>query len=224
MEEKSAFYIAKKVDSAWLCRYPRPDSIIFDNGGEFTGREFQELLCSYGIERLPTTVLNPQSNGIKERMHLTMADMLRTMNFEIDTEDKKMWRAEVQAALQAVAWAIRTTVSAGTKHAPGHLMFERDMLLNSHIHVNWAAIQQHRENKAVQDNTRENERRKDYEYKVGDLCYIVKNKFERKRKLDKPAEGPFKIVATFKNGTVKIDRNGYNEVINIRRLKPAHSA
>ena len=224
LEEKSAFYLAKKVDSAWLCRYPQPNSVIFDNGGEFTGREFQELLCSYGIERLPTTVLNPQSNGIKERMHLTMADMLRTMTFEITTEDEKMWRAEVQAALQAVAWAIRTTVSAGTRHAPGHLIFRKDMILNRAVQVNWAAIQKHRETKAIKDNARENKNRKNYEYKINDLCYIVKNKFERKRKLDKPAEGPFKIVATYNNGTVKIDRNGYNEVINIRRLKPTHSA
>ena len=48
----------------------------------------------------------------------------------------------------------------------------------------------------------------------------MKNKFEQKRKLDKPAEGSFKIFQVFKNGTVQIDRNGYEEVLSIRRLQP----
>ena len=53
----------------WFFHCPRPQIKINDNGGEFTGREFQELLMSYEIEKQPTTVLNPRSNGIKERMN-----------------------------------------------------------------------------------------------------------------------------------------------------------
>ena len=220
LQGKTAYHLAKKFDAQWLCRYPRPKMVVFDNGGEFVGREFQELLCSYGIERKPTTVLNPQSNGVKERMHLTMADMLRTMKLEVPDDKDETWNTEVEAAMQAIAWALRTTVSTGLKYSPANLALGRDMILNQVVQVNWETIRNQREKKAAKDNLRENKTRKEFEYKKGQKCWLVKNRFERKAKLDKPAEGPFEIVQVYKNGTVKIDRNGYLETISIRRLKP----
>ena len=44
------------------------------------------------------------------------------------------------------------------------------------------------------DNQRENAARKDFEYKEGTKCWIVKNKYKRSQKLDKVAEGPFMIL------------------------------
>ena len=57
-----AWYIAKVFDNTWLCRYPRPKLVVFDNGNEFLGEEFQELLESYAIKGVPTMVKNPQAN------------------------------------------------------------------------------------------------------------------------------------------------------------------
>ena len=50
--------------------------MVMDNDGKFVGKDFQELILRYGIKREPATILNPRSNGIKERIHLTMADIL----------------------------------------------------------------------------------------------------------------------------------------------------
>ena len=220
LEGKTAYHLALKFDSQWLCRYPRPRIVVNDNGGEFTGSEFQELLSSYAIEQQPTTVLNPRSNGIKERMHLTMADMLRTMTLKVKNDNESVWKVELEAALQAIAWAMRSTVSNGTKYSPANLTFGRDMILNEEVKINWDSIKANREKKAQIDNEKENKTRKTFQYKKGDKCWIIKNKFERKRKLDKPTEGPYFIKKVFNNGTLKIDRNGYDETINIRRLKP----
>jgi len=63
------------LDKTWFCRYPRPTEFTFDNGAEFIGQEFQELLHSYGITPKPTTAKNPQANGIIERVHLTMTNI-----------------------------------------------------------------------------------------------------------------------------------------------------
>ena len=52
----------------------------------------------------------------------------------------------------------------------------------------------YRENKAQIDNSRENAKRREDVYEVGTKCWIVKNKFKRERKVDEPAEGPFKIL------------------------------
>ena len=83
LDGKSVYHLAKNIDFQWICRYPRPSRVICDNGGEFIGKEFQEILCSYAIKQVLTTLMNLQANGVKERMHLTMADMLRTMTFKV---------------------------------------------------------------------------------------------------------------------------------------------
>lgn len=42
--------VAAQFDANWLCRYPRPSEVGHDNGNEFMGEEFQELLISYDIK------------------------------------------------------------------------------------------------------------------------------------------------------------------------------
>jgi transposase InsO family protein len=81
IRNKTSYHISILFDGEWLCCYPRPVKVIFDNGNEFLGQEFQELLQSYNITAVPTTVKNPRSNGIIERVHLTMGDMLCMMTF-----------------------------------------------------------------------------------------------------------------------------------------------
>ena len=44
----------------WLCKYPRPLQCIDENGTEFVDMEFQEMLASYGIQAVITTIANPQ--------------------------------------------------------------------------------------------------------------------------------------------------------------------
>jgi hypothetical protein len=72
IQNKTSCHIALLFNSEWLCCCPRPERVVFDNGNEFTGSEFQELLSSYEIKPVPTMVRNPKSNGIIEQVHLTM--------------------------------------------------------------------------------------------------------------------------------------------------------
>ncbi len=58
-----------------------PDSsprIITDNGKQFTGREFKELIRVHGMTHVTTSPYYPQSNGKIERFHKTIkADCIR---------------------------------------------------------------------------------------------------------------------------------------------------
>jgi hypothetical protein len=47
---KTSYHVAIQFDSTWLCRYPRPAKVVYDNGTEFVGQEFQELQRSYGAQ------------------------------------------------------------------------------------------------------------------------------------------------------------------------------
>ena len=129
---KDSEFISQLFDRTWLCRYPRPVKVVHDNGGEFTGFEFQEMLSSYGIKGVPTTVKNPRSNSAAERMHLTAADILRTMIFSGNN-----WQVQLETCLQSVAWALRSTVSTMSGYTPGHLFFPRDMIMQNTIIADW---------------------------------------------------------------------------------------
>jgi hypothetical protein len=63
VKDKSAKESMNTFDDVWLSRYPRPEYIGFDNGGEYKDI-FEELVNNYGIKKKNSTPFNPQSNGI----------------------------------------------------------------------------------------------------------------------------------------------------------------
>jgi len=79
----SASHVSMKFQNTWLARYPRPTKCIHDNGGEFVGPEFQQMLQINGIQSVPTTIKNPQNNAICVRMHSTIENMIRTRLHDI---------------------------------------------------------------------------------------------------------------------------------------------
>ena len=78
LKNKESITVTRSLDQVWLCRYPRPVDCLHDNGTEFVSAEFQELLQSYGIKSKLTTVKNPQANGILERTHQVIGNLLRS--------------------------------------------------------------------------------------------------------------------------------------------------
>ena len=196
--------------------------VVFDNGGEFLVAEFQELLQSYGIKAVPTIVQNPQSNGCIERMHLTAADMLRTIDLEVEDDCPIKISDAINTMFQTVACGLRTTVSTVTETSPGGTVFNRDMIFNFKMRTDWEKIVRKRDRMAENGNVRENSKCKPYEYRVGEKVLIVRKRYERTGKIcDAPTEGPFKVVSTSAGiGVVEIQRGRYTERVNIRRLKP----
>jgi len=146
-----------------------------------------------------------------------MGDMLRTMIFR-----GKDWYQDMQRALDAVAWAVRTTINPNIKHSPCHLAFNQDMLFRRAVSVDWAAINQERQKLVTASNAKENKSRLNKQYAPGDQVLIVLDADERRSqpKMSAPTKGPFTITQVNPNGTVKINRGNVIETINIRRLKP----
>ena len=73
--DKSSAQISRLFNKQWLCCYPCPLYVIYDNGSEFK-LHFKELCDSYQLKRKPTTVKNPQANAILEHMHGVLTDMM----------------------------------------------------------------------------------------------------------------------------------------------------
>ena len=70
---------ARAFENGWLSRYPRPLRVIHDQGSEFMGSAFQDLLRRAGIKSVPTMARNPQGNSVIEAVHKSVGQVLRTL-------------------------------------------------------------------------------------------------------------------------------------------------
>ena len=69
IQNKTSNHVAQQFENCWLLQYPSPNQCVYDNGGEFCGNEFQQILVEHMIEPAGTTVKNSQANGNCEQMH-----------------------------------------------------------------------------------------------------------------------------------------------------------
>jgi hypothetical protein len=78
VKDKMSEQVTKTFEHLWLLRYPRPRTCDHDCGPEFVAHEFQTVLEDTGISSSrPTSAQNPQSNGIIEQVHRTIAAVIR---------------------------------------------------------------------------------------------------------------------------------------------------
>ena len=71
----------------------RPARLLTDNGGEFVGPEFQEVLKRWGIQQTFSTPYRPQSNGAVERLNRTLGQELRMLSDKPDDWDLHLPKA-----------------------------------------------------------------------------------------------------------------------------------
>ena len=195
--------------------------MVHDNGGKFTGYAFASLLCALGIKDVPTTNKNPQSNAICERMHQTMATVLKTLLLSRPPQTPQDVLHLVDDGLATTMYLMRSTISTVLKASPGALAFSRDMLLNVPLIADWQTITRNREALVNDALLKNNQRRINYDYYIGQQVLKYDNTI--KGKLTVKTSGPFEIVRVHVNGTVTIQlRAGVTERINIRRTIPYH--
>jgi hypothetical protein len=223
LKNKESITVACSLDQVWLCHYPRPVDCLHDNGTEFVSAEFQELLQSYGIRSKLTNVKNPQANGILERTHQVIGNLLRSSH--LITQDLDTVSAAQQELLMPVMWAINTTFHMTLKASPAQLAFSRDMILPTSFATNWYAINSRKQVQSQSAANAENHKCIPHEFCLNDKVLIrrdIGNPYLGK--LAKPTQGPFKIIDVQQlhiNGTVLIQRSPTSvERINIHRLLP----
>eukprot|EP00957_Ditylum_brightwellii_P009110 688905-Ditylum_brightwellii.AAC.1 len=121
---KSSSAASGIFNNSWLCRYPWPRKVIYDNDSEFK-RDFKQLYKDFGLKSKPTTVRNSQANAILECVHQVVDNMLHRQELEKRsfTEDDP-W-GEI---LALIAWTIHSTYHTTLGTTPGQLIYSRDML------------------------------------------------------------------------------------------------
>jgi len=93
------------------------------------------------------------------------------------------------------------------------------MLFDIPFVADWHKIGDYIQRQTDRSNTRENSKRVDYDYKVGDKVLIRKDGILRKAESIWRKE-PWTITAIRTNGTIRIRCGNKSERINIRRVTP----
>ena len=204
LENKSSAHVALQFENTWLSRYPRPLHCIYDQGGEFTGYQFQNLLARHSIQRHAISAKNPQANSICERMHQTVGNMLRAMISLNPPDGVDSAKALVDTALANCLFATRSAIHGSLKASPGSLAFGWNMVLDIPIIADWQLIQQHCQQLIDSRLIAANRKRFSYDYHIGDE--VLKLTF-KPDKLSTRANGPYRIETVHTNGTVTIRLN-----------------
>ena len=81
---------------------------------------FEKTQKNFSLSKKPTTMYNPQSNGIIERMHQVIGNLLLALDISKSANpptigDDEPW----DNILSSVAWAIRSTYNTTLEATPG---------------------------------------------------------------------------------------------------------
>jgi hypothetical protein len=215
---KRAAYIGRLFENTWLSRYPRPLECIFDQGTEFVGDGFQQILKRHGIHSNPTTVKNPQANAVCERLHQTVGNSIRALLHAHPPRTLEDMMLLVDTALSTAAYSARAAIHRTLQISPGALVFHRDMLLDIPLIADLHLLHQRRQALIDMSLMRANNRRIRHDYQPNDEVLI---RATNPNKLEPRFTGPHRVIRTHVNGTVTIQRTPQvTERINIRRIKP----
>jgi transposase InsO family protein len=214
-DDKRSITVANIAEQEWFSRYPWPTQVTYDRGSEFIGKDFQKMIKDdYGVKGKPITVRNPQANAIVERVHQVIGNIIRTFELEDNyLDDDDPWKG----ILSATAFAVRSTFHTTLQSTPGQLVFGRDMIFNIKHTANWEYIKQRKQKIIDKNNKKENAKRKEHTYKVGDQVLLRRG---TENKYEKPYLGPFNILKVNDNGTVRLIVKSTEDTYNIRRLVP----
>jgi hypothetical protein len=100
-------------------RFGVPNSIITDNGSQFTGRKFLEFCDKYHIRLDWAAVAHPQTNGQVEHANDMILQGLKPRIFDRLNKSGRKWLQE----LPSVVWSLRTTPSRATGFTPFFLVY-----------------------------------------------------------------------------------------------------
>jgi transposase InsO family protein len=229
-------------------RFGVPNSIITDNGSQFTGRKFLEFCNKFHIRVDWAAVAHPQTNSQVERVNGMILQGLKPRIFDRLNKSGQKWLHE----LPAVVWSLRTTPSRATGFIPFFLVYGAEAILPTDLEYGPPRVRGYDEGanqRACEDSLDQLDeartvalmhsaryqqalrryqawkvRRRDFS--EGDLVLRLRQDNRGRHKLSPPWEGPYVVVKVLKPGTYKLANEDGEEPTNawniqqLRRFYP----
>jgi transposase InsO family protein len=134
-------------------RFGVPNSIITDNGSQFTGRKFLEFCGKFHIRVDWAAVAHPQTNDQVERANDMILQGLKPRIFDQLNKSGRKWLQE----LSAVVWSLRTTLSRATGFTPFFLVHGAEAVLPTDLEYGSPRVQGYDEGANQRARSRERE-------------------------------------------------------------------
>jgi hypothetical protein len=205
-----------------------PNSIITDNGTQFTVREFKDFCADSGIKINYASVSHPQSNDQVERSNGMILQGLKPRIFDRLKPYAGKWVKE----LPSVLWALRTTLSQATGHTPFSLVYGSGAMLPTEVKHKSFRMQHFKEERSddsrVDDLTRLEEIREatviqsakhqqammryharnvcSRSFQVGDFVLQKIQTTKDRHKLSPTWEGPYEVVGVTRPGSYRLQQ------------------
>ena len=147
-----------------------------------------------------------------------MGNMIKT--FQVYNRDDMDENDPWSGILGAVMFAIRSTIHTTLEATPMQLVFGRDSILPICHRADWKYIKDKKQRLINMNNKRENKKRIPHQYSVGDRVLLTRAK--RTKHGEREHDGPYTILNLHNNGTIRVQKKAYSEVVHIRQVKPYH--
>jgi hypothetical protein len=201
-------------------RFGVPNSIITDNGTQFTGRKFLDFCEDHHIRVDWAAVAHPMTNGRVERANGMILQELKPRIYNDLNKFGRRWMKE----LPSVVWSLRTTPSRATGFTPFFLVYGAEAILPTDLEYGSPRMRAYddRSNRTSREDSLDQlEEARDMallhsawyqqslrryhargvrsrDLQVGDLVLWLRQDARGRHKLTPPWEGPF-IIAKILN-------------------------
>jgi transposase InsO family protein len=217
-------------------RFGVSNSIITNNGSQFTGRKFLEFCDDHHIRVDWAAVAHPQTNDQVERANNMILQGLKPRIFNRLNKSGRKWLKE----LLPVIWSLKTTPSRATGFTSFFLVYGVEAVLPTDLEYGSPKVKCYDENanqrarddlldqldearsvalmhsakyqQAPRQYQAQKIRRRDFD--EGDLVLRLRQDNRGRHKLSPPWEGPYVVVKVLKPGTYKLANEDGEELTN----------
>jgi hypothetical protein len=221
------------------------NSIITDNGSQFTGRKFLEFFCDDHYTHMDwAAVAHPQTNGQVEGANGMILQGLKPRIFDRLNKSGRKWLQE----LPSVIWSLRITPSRATGFTMFFLVYGAEVVLPTDLEYGSPKIEGYDESSnqraredsldqideardvAMMHSVRYQQALRQYQaqkirrrdFNEGDLVLRLRQDNRGRHKMSPPWEWPYVVIELLKPGTYKL-ANEQGEVLtnawNIQQLR-----
>lgn len=188
LRNKTSKHVADQIEKFILPTLPmKPNSCLSDNGPEYSGSQFEQMLKRNGIRPIKIIPYMSSSNGLAERTIQTISELLR-----LSQENGKDWDEN----LAKVIWSYNAT-----KHS-SHGLAPRTFLFNTKIEKGKAKMNEEQQ----QFWRTANEKYRTFE--IGEKIIVQRQVIGRRveNKLSPKFDGPYEIDSKHDNGVTYVVR------------------
>ena len=114
--DQTAKTVNKFLYQGYISIFGAPARLLSDRGANFMSSVIDEMCKIYGMKKLQTMPYHPQTNGLVERLHQMIMQMIEKLG-----EDKK---ADWPSHLAEIVHAYNATYSTVIGYSPHYLKFE----------------------------------------------------------------------------------------------------